>query len=194
MNEVSLILLITFSCFMMNPVLQCALGINAVTAAKGRDRMSIIIKLSVIFMAVILLWVIFYLVISVIISGIFIYVLVFPVGYMVYEGLDFIVFRYVLKRETRDEGAVGFPGGITSVALFICIFLADSFIKAFVLTFGFTGGALMVYFILGEIYERASLEAVPVFLRGKPLFLISMGMLSLVFSTVSVLIFRIIGD
>jgi len=37
------------------------------------------------------------------------------------------------------------------------------------------------------------LEAVPIFLRGKPLVLISMGMLSLVFSVGALLVFRMIG-
>jgi len=194
MNEMSIIILMIFSCFMMNPVLQCALGVSGFTASKSHSKKSIIIKLSVVFITVILLWVIFSVLISAVVSGIFIYVLVFPAGYMVYEGLDFIVFRHILKRETREESAVGFPEGITSVILFICIYLADNFIKVLVLALGFTGGALMVYLILGEIQKRASLETVPVFLRGKPLFLISMGMLSLVFSTASVLIFRVIGD
>jgi electron transport complex protein RnfA len=175
----------------MNPVLQCALGINTDPGNPGRK--STLVKLGTIFIAVILLWVIFF-VLSSIVSGIFIYVLLFPVSYMVYNGLEFLVFRYVLKEDSGDGCSVRFPGGITATALFICLNVANNFIEAAALSFGFASGILLVFLVLFEIRRRAELEEVPRFLRGKPLILISMGMLSLVFSTVSLLLFRMIGS
>jgi len=61
------------------------------------------------------------------------------------------------------------------------------------MAFGFTAGIFLVYLIIIEIRRRAALEAVPFFLRGKPLVLIAMGLLSLVFSAASLLFFRMIS-
>ena len=192
MNQIPFVLLFFFSAFTMNPVLQCALGINADPGHPGRRPT--LVKLGIIFIAVILLWVIFSFVISSIISGIYIYVLLFPVSYMVYNGLDFLVFRYVLKKDSENDSSVKFPGGITAAALFICLNVANNFFEVVAISFGFAAGTLLVFLILCEIRQRAALEEVPRFLRGKPLILISMGMLSLVFSTVSILLFRMIGS
>jgi electron transport complex protein RnfA len=191
MKEIPFVFLIFFSAFTMNPVLQCALGING--EPENPCRKSTLVKLGTIFVALILLWAIFF-VFSSIVSGIFIYVLLFPVSYMVYNGLEFLVFRYLLKMDSKDDCSVRFPGGITAAALFICLNVANNFVEAAALSFGFAAGILLVFLALFEIRRRAALEKVPRFLRGKPLILISMGMLSLVFSTVSLLLFRMIGN
>jgi electron transport complex protein RnfA len=47
--------------------------------------------------------------------------------------------------------------------------------------------------IVLEIYKRSSIEAVPSFLRGTPLFLISLGLLSLVCSAASVFFLQMIN-
>ena len=190
MHEISFVFLIIFSAFTVNLTLQCALGINGMLDSLNSGRITTMIKLGIIFIAVIMLWGVF----SVIISGMFIYVLLFPVSSMVYYGLEFLAFHYIFKRDAKDEHSISFPEGITAVAVFICLNIANSFIEAAALAFGFAAGTLLVFLILGEISKRAALEAIPRFLRGKPLILISMGMLSLVFSTASLLLFRMIGS
>jgi len=192
MNDIPAGFLIILSAFTMNLVLQCALGINASSAKPG--RMLALYKLGIIFLTVVILWVIFSAIISSVISGIFVYVIVFPVGFMAYDGLEFIIFKYILKRDPKEECTINFPGGITAAALFICINIANGFFSAVAMSFGFTSGIMLVLLILGEIRRRAVLESVPLFLRGKPLVLISMGMLSLVFSVSSILLFRMIGS
>jgi len=193
MNNIPLLLLIIFSAFTMNLVLQCALGIKGAAEAVNHIRITTLIKLGIIFLCVILLWVVFSKIISLIIPGLFVYVLLFPVSSLVYDGFDFLIFRYLLKEKFANDNSITFPGGITAAAVFICLIIADSFIEAAALSFGFSAGILLVFLIVGEIRRRASLEAVPYFLRGKPLVLISMGMLSLIFSTASLLLFRMIG-
>jgi electron transport complex protein RnfA len=193
MNDIPLVLLIIFSAFSMNLVLQCALGIRGAAEAVNYFRVSTFIKLGIIFSSVILLWVVFSKIISSVISGIFIYVLLFPVSLMAYEGFEFLIFRRALKKDPEKGNAISFPGGITAAAVFICLTIADSFLEAAALSFGFAAGILLVFLIIGEIRRRAALEAVPYYLRGKPLVLISMGMLSLIFSTASLLLFRMIG-
>jgi electron transport complex protein RnfA len=192
MNGIPLVLLIIFSALTMNLTLQCGLGIKGVAESKNCDKVSTVIKLSVIFISVILLWFVFSRLLFSIISGIYIYVLLFPVSYIVYEGLEFLVFHYILKNSSREEYFISFPGGITAVAVFICINIANSFLQAAVLSFGFTAGIILVFLIVREIRKRADIEAVPRFLQGKPLVLVTMGMLSLIFSAATLLILRML--
>ena len=193
MNGIFIVLLV-FSAFTMNLTLQCALGIKGAAEAGNYGKSATLIKLSVIFLSVIMLWFFFSGVIFSVFSGIFIYVILFPVSYILYETLDFLIFNYLLKKPASEfECFISFPGGITAAAVFICLNLADSFLETIVLSFGFTSGILLVLLIIREIRRRAALEAVPVFLRGKPLVLITMGMLSLIFSTASLLVLRIIS-
>ena len=192
MNGVFFLFLI-YSAFTMNLLLQCALGINGVADSRIPFNKFTIVKTGLIFLSIILLWFLFSRILYSVSSGFFIYVLLFPVSVIVYNGLEYHIFRYILKTDTQSESVVSFPGGITAVALFICINISDKFFDTVVLSFGFTSGILLINFIIWEIRKRASLEAVPVFLRGKPLVLIAMGIISLVFSTASILLFRMIG-
>jgi hypothetical protein len=217
MIRIPFLLLIVFSVFNMNLMLQCALGLNGAVSAKNHDKILALIKLSIIFVSVILLWFLFSRIIFFTVSWIFIYVLLFPVSYIVYDGLEFLLFRYIIKKEndeyffgkssidksstdkssidecSTDECFISFPGGITAAAVFICLNIANVFLEVLILSFGFTAGILLVSLIIIEIRKRAALEEVPRFLRGKPLVLISMGMLCLVFSVGSVLLLRMIN-
>jgi len=203
MIRIPFLLLIIFSVFNMNLLLQCALGLSGAVSSKNNDKILTLIKLSIVFLSVILLWLIFSRIISSIVSWIVIYVLLFPVSYIVYDGLEFLLFRYIIKKDTEDkysidkssidECFISFPGGITAVAVFICINIANIFLEVVILSFGFTAGILLVSLIIIEIRKRAALEEVPSFLRGNPLVLISMGMLSLVFSVGSLLLLRMIN-
>lgn len=187
MNGVPFFLLLILSAFTMNLMLQCALGIKGAASLNNSGRMITFIKLAIAFFAVILLWVLFTKVIFYLFSGIFIYILSFPVSYMVYEGLEYLIFRNILKKDTAEEYSISFTGGITSVILFICINIANNFFQTILLSFGFTAGIYLVFIIVKEVCKRAALEAVPRFLRGKPLLLITMGMLSLIFTAASLL-------
>jgi electron transport complex protein RnfA len=200
-------MLIIFSVFNMNLMLQCALGLNGAVSSKNHDKILALIKLSVIFISIILLWFLLSRIIFLTVSWIFIYVLLFPVSYIVYDGLEFLLFRYIIKKENDeyffgkssnekcsiDECFISFPGGITAVAVFICLNIANGILEVLILSFGFSAGILLVSLIIIEIRKRAALEEVPRFLRGKPLVLISMGMLSLVFSVGSLLLLRMIN-
>jgi len=200
MNNVSLLLLFIYSGFTINLLLQCGLGIKGAVEAnilqKGEasplDKFSLI-KSGIIFIAIILLWLFFSKVIYNLIHGIFIYVLLFPVSSLLYNGIEYLIINYIFKKNTDDDKFINFNGGITAVAVFLCINLSNDFSETVVLSFGFTFGIFIVNLIIREIRKRASLEAVPLFLRGKPLVLITMGMLSLVFSSASLLLFGMIG-
>jgi len=193
MRGMQLLLLLICSGFSMNIVLQCGLGIKGAAESKNPPGLSTLIRTGIIFFSVILLWLFFSRIVYSIIPNVFIYVLLFPVSSVVYEALEYLIFRYMYKEDPNGEYIVSFPGGITAVCVFICVNLADNFLEAAVLSFGFTAGIFLVYLIIREVRRRAALEAVPRFLRGKPLVLITMGMLSLVFSVLSILLFRMAG-
>jgi electron transport complex protein RnfA len=193
MNALPLVTFVVFSSLSANLMLQFGIGISNAASSKKMNKELVLIQTGIIFAAVILLWVVFAKVISSVISGIYIYVLLFPASSLVYDGLESLTFRCLLKSEKKGESPVSFSGGITAVAAFISLVAASSLIEAVALSLGFASGVLLAFLILGEIRQRASLEEVPRFLRGKPLTLISMGLLSLVFSKVSLLLFSMIG-
>jgi electron transport complex protein RnfA len=193
MNSLPLVTFVVFSSLSANLMLQFGMGVSNAVSSKKTSKKLVLIQTGIIFTAVILLWIAFAKIVSSVISGIYVYVLLFPASSLVYDGLESLAFRCLLKKEKEGESPVSFSCGITAVAVFITLAAANGFIEATVLSFGFASGVLLAFLILGEIRQRASLEAVPRFLRGKPLTLISMGLLSLVFSKVSLLFFSMIG-
>jgi electron transport complex protein RnfA len=193
MINTPLLQLLIYSGFTMNIVLQCGLGIKGIVESKSYLNKSSFIKLGIIFSSIILLWLFLSKFILSITSGIFIYVLLFPVSAVVYDGFEYLIFNHLYKNNKETETFISSPNGITAAAVFICINIANNITEVLILSFGFTSGIFFIFLIIREIRRRAALEAVPVFLRGKPLLLIAMGMLSLIFTAASLLFFRMIN-
>jgi Na+-translocating ferredoxin:NAD+ oxidoreductase subunit A len=192
MSGISPLMLVIFSAFTMNLTLQCALGIKGAAFSGNCGRKTSFIRLLIIFISVILLWFLFSKMHNSIFSGMLVFIIMFPVSYMIYSGLEYIVFKYLFKENMENESFISFPEGITAVAVFICLNIANGFHEVFLLSFGFTAGILLVIIIISEIKKRSELEAVPRFMRGTPLVLVTMGMLSLIFSAGSLLILGMI--
>jgi len=189
MNGIPPLMLLIFSAFTMNLTLQCALGLKGAADSDNYNITTSLIRLLIVFISVVFLWLLFSKIFILLFSGMLVFVLIFPVSYMLYSGLEYFVFKYiVLKNLEEDESFINFPEGITAVAVFICINIANNFLDVLLLSFGFTAGILLVMLIIREIKKRAELEAVPRFMRGTPLVLVTMGMLSLVFTAGSLLI------
>jgi electron transport complex protein RnfA len=83
--------------------------------------------------------------------------------------------------------------GLALASLVMTLRLALTPVEALALTLGFSLGALLAAVILREINRRSSLEAAPELFRGAPLTIISMGLLSLIFSSVSAILLRVLG-
>jgi electron transport complex protein RnfA len=83
--------------------------------------------------------------------------------------------------------------GLALASLFMTLRLALTPAEALALTLGFALGALLAALILREINRRSSLEAAPETFRGAPLTLISMGLLSLIFSSVAAIFLKVLG-
>jgi electron transport complex protein RnfA len=187
------LLLFIFSAFSINIALQCALGIKGAAESKNCGRISTIIRLGIIFLTVILIWLFFSGIVFPLFSGFFIYILIFPVSFIVYEGIQYLFVKYIIKKDIENECFINFPGGITAVAVFICVNISNNILQTVILSFGFTFGIMVVFLIIREIRRRAALEAVPSFLRGNPLILLSMGLLSIVFTAAGALFLEIAG-
>ena len=194
MNSLPLALFVIFSGLSMNLMLQCGLGVAgaASSASGGQSIKGALEKLGFIFVSVVLLWAFFAKIIAAVSSEIFVYVLLFPVASIAYDGFEYVICHFILEKEVERDCNISFCNGITAAALFVCLNLADGFVQAAALSFGFAAEIFLSFLILREIRRRAVLESVPRYVRGRPLILISMGLLSLVFTATALLLFRMI--
>ncbi|GHV95706.1 hypothetical protein AGMMS50293_20260 [Spirochaetia bacterium] len=192
-NTPTLALLAVFSSLAMNLMFQCGLGIRGIVMHDFQDKKPALVKLLMIFVTVLLLWLIFAKMPAFLSAGFFVYVFLFPASSLAYYGFEYLACRFILKGKTGGESPISFCDGLAAAALFITLNLAANFVEAVALDFGFILGILLSLMILSEIRRHAMLEAVPQFLRGSPLVLISMGLLSLIFSSASVIFFTLIG-
>jgi Na+-translocating ferredoxin:NAD+ oxidoreductase RnfA subunit len=182
-----------FAGLSMNLALQCGLGIRGIVISLGAGKKPPFVKMGILFITVFLLWIVFSCVIFSLPLGFFGYIFLFPLSSAVYFSLEYVTYRFVVKKTIENDGAVSFCDGLAAAALFITLNIAGGFVEAAVLSFSFTLGILLVFVILGEIRRRSMLEDVPHLLRGTPLSLISMGFMSLIFASAAILFFRTIG-
>jgi electron transport complex protein RnfA len=180
--------LAVFSSLSMNLFLQCGLGMGG--AVRKWETPLLFFQTGTVFLSVLLLWVVFAYILPL---GFFEYLLLFPSSALVYAGLERFLFRIILKKEIPETRIIGFCDGLTAASLFLTLHLASGFIEAAVLALGFALGVLLALLILNEIHRRSCMEAVPRFLRGSPLALISMGLLSLIFSSAALMFYQALG-
>jgi electron transport complex protein RnfA len=190
---VQLAALAVFSSLSLNLILHCGLGMRGTAAIRREDGRVSLPPVGIIFASALLLWTVFSYVLSPFFPVFFEYVLLFPMSCLVYFSLEFLFYRMVLKKDPPKTGAVTFCDGLTAASLFLTLHLASGFLEAAILSFGFAFGVLLALLILGEIHRRSGMEAVPRFLRGSPLALVSMGFLSQIFSSAALIFFRAIG-
>jgi electron transport complex protein RnfA len=159
------------------------------------DKKKFFAELGVFFVTILLLWLVFSFVRSLIPLGLFEFILLFPVSYLVFFGLEYVVNRLVQKKASTTGQFLNdmFAGGIFSGAgLFVTLNIANGIVEAAVLSMGFTFGIVLATLIVAEIRRRSEMEAVPRFLRGSPLALVAMGLLSLVFSSAAMMFFDVL--
>lgn len=189
----SLALFAVFASLSLNLALQCGLGMRGIAVIQKAGAKPPLVKLGILLVTILLLWIICSYGISSLPLGFCMYVLLFPMSALVYFGLEYLVYRFALKTEVESDGPIQYCDGLAASALFVTLNLAGGLVEAASLAFGFVLGVLLVFVILGEIRRRSMLEAVPRFLRGAPLSLISMGLLSLIFSAAALILFRAVG-
>jgi len=199
-----LAMLAVFSGLSMNLLLQFGLGLKELAMAENTDRARTCEKkwflagLGIIFATVLLLWLFLTLVRSILPLGLFEYVLLFPAGVLVFSALEFLANYLALKYAALTEpvsvfGNTFVGGALACAALFVTLNVAGGLGEAAVLSLGFTCGIALAIGIVGEIRRRSEMEAVPRHLRGGPLALIAMALLSLIFSSAALMFYNVLG-
>ncbi|MDR1420710.1 MAG: hypothetical protein LBI86_10080 [Treponema sp.] len=186
----SLAALAVFSGLSFNLVL-CGLGMGAL-ADRGKDGRFPFFQTGVLFVSVIVLWSSLQAVFPLL--GFFEYIVLFPASAVLCHGLQsfFLAFQKKTVPPLVFDSLTGYDG-LAGSSLLLARMLASGFAEALAITAGFTLGVLAVMFLVREIRRRSLLEALPSFLRGSPLLLISMGLLSLIFTSAAAVLFRALG-
>ena len=181
-----------FSGISLNLILSFALGVAGAAGDAVSKKPIPFLQLGIMFISNIFLWIIFAVIMPPWWSGFGEYFLFFPFSALACMGLEHIGVRVLPKLGNRVFKAATGYDGLVAVSLLIILTLAGNFLQAFVLSLFFVLGNLAAMLILNEIRRRSTLEKVPVFLRGSPLLLISMGLLSLITGASAVICFRIL--
>ena len=184
--------LAVFSGLSFNLLLQFALGTAGVAAdinpRTESKRQIPFFQFGVMFLSVLFLWVFFVFMIPPYWRGGFSqFFLFFPFSALLCIGFEQLRLRLTWKfgKPKKLFSPLTAYEGIVPVSLLLTVKLAGSFMAALVLSLFFVIGNIIAILILNEIRRRSTLEWVPQFLRGSPLILISMGLLSLISAAVA---------
>ena len=183
--------LVFFSSLSINLILQCGLGMAGIV--RPATPKIPLIKIALGFITILILWLFFAYIVSPLAFGFFGYILFFPAASLVYRALEYLFFDVFAKGTPGRENTILCNDGLLGAALFLTYNIAGEFSGALAMIFGFSLGVLLTLVITAEISRRSEMETVPRFLKGGPLIIISMGLLSMVFGSVAFLIFRSIA-
>jgi len=193
-----LVMLAGFSGLSMNLILQFGLGVKGIAFDEsiGKDRL--LAGTWVLFATVIFLWLIFSFTRSVLPLGFLEYVVLFPASVLFFSIFECMANRFMLKKGAGQEKVIFFGdsltgGALAGAALFMTLDTAGSFSEVLVLSLVFSCSTVLVMVVVGEIRRRAEMESVPRHLRGGPLALIAMGLLSLIFASGALMLFGVLG-
>lgn len=186
--------LVVFSSLSLNLILQFALGIRGIAEGQEQSAPLPLMQGGVLFVSVMILWALFSYILSPLDGGFLQYALAFPLSALVCQGLETLGDRLFpdmggAKPFTADSAY----NGLVLTSLLLTLQCAAGFLDALFLSLGFSLGSLLVMLLLKAIRKRSALEMIPLFLRGRPLMLISMGLLSLFFTSLTAILFRILG-
>ncbi|MDR2630831.1 MAG: hypothetical protein LBC60_07915 [Spirochaetaceae bacterium] len=179
----------------LNLILQFGLGIQSIVFDDENQKRVYgfpIAQGGILFLSIPFLWFLFVHIVAPLSLGFLGVMLFFPLSVLVCMGLETAVIHFFPKALPKDKvfAPLSADNGLIPVALVMILCLASSLGEAVVLSLGFCGGVLLATLILKEIRRGSSLEAVPAILRGLPLTLISMGLLSLIFSALGVVFIK----
>jgi len=199
--------LAVFSGLSMNLILRFGIGLQTIASGKDagapvrKNKWAVLIWSGINFFSGVLLWLFFSFLQSVLFLGLIEYIMVFPVSFLLLTVIEYLSKRLnfinnygcgaPLDSAVLSSALVG--GAPVGAALFIMLEIAGSFAEAATLSFGFSAGSALAVLIIGEIRRRSEMEAVPRCLRGGPLVLVTMGLLSLVFTSAAIIFYAVLG-
>ena len=195
-----------FSSISLNLLLQFGLGTTGAAGDTGykteAKREIPFTQFFILFVSVLFLWMFFNYLAPASLRSFPEYFLFFPFSSLMCMGLEFLgerVFPKLLpgffshfKGIRKTFNAFTAYEGLVPASLMIAFAIAGSFAGAFILALFFAIGNILATVILNEIRRRATLESVPRYLRGSPLILVSMGLLSLVSASAAGVFFKIL--
>ncbi|MDR2794061.1 MAG: hypothetical protein LBB61_10445 [Treponema sp.] len=196
---IALVSLALFASLSLNLIVQFGLGIHDLSEDGDRTTNSAcplpFFQAGVLFITVFVLWTLFFYITRPFFSILFKDVLLFPFSILFCWALEFAADRFTPHLVPRRKlfSAVTAYDGLAFTALLFTMHIASTIVEACIISLSFSLGVLFSILILNEIQKRSSIEAVPIFLRGKPLRLISMGFLSLVFTSTTALLLRVLS-
>jgi electron transport complex protein RnfA len=186
--------LAVFSGLSLNLLINLGIGIQDFKQEPYRLFRFIFFQWFSLVVSVMVLWSFFTYIFTPLSLGFFEYFLFFPFAATLGSFWNFL-FARLFPREKSEERVFSMSSahnGMVTGALLITIRLAGSFSGALALVLGFSLGFLAAIFILRAILDRSLEETVPPPLCGTPLLLISTGLISLIFSSLSVIILRLL--
>jgi len=191
-----------FSAISLNLLLQFALGTADVAGDTGHKKNTKrelpLIQFCIFFISTLVLWVFFKYLLPGFWRGFSEYFLFFPLSAIVCMGLELFVERGLPRFFPKFSGlkksfsAITAYDGLIPASLIITFIIAENFTDALVIALSFALGNLAAMLTFNEISRRSALEWVPKYLRGTPLILISMGLLSLISAFAAGIFFRIL--
>jgi electron transport complex protein RnfA len=189
-----------FAALACNLILHFGLGIRALTEEKKDDKTACrafftgrLLEGGLIFLSVLVLWIVFTYLLGPLRLGFFRFILIFPLSAPVCAGIETLLRRVLKWKRPPVFSTISACEGLIPAALFLALQTAAGLLEAAVLAFFFVLGILLPAFALEEIRRRADFETVPRFLRGSPLALLALGIMSLVFTSVAALFFSVLG-
>ncbi|MDR3115418.1 MAG: hypothetical protein LBU25_07855 [Treponema sp.] len=187
--------LLVFSGFTLNLVLHGALGIGGIAEGQEQSRPLPLFQLGILFVSVFLLWMLASYGLFFLAFGFLEYALLFPLSALVCMGLEELCTRWFPS--LMPEYHVFNPGtaydGLAVSSLMLSLHIARNVMEALMLSLGFAVGTLLSMVLLKEIHKRSSLELVPSFMQGRPLMLISAGLLSVLFTALGLIFCNALG-
>jgi electron transport complex protein RnfA len=185
--------IVVFSAFYLNLFLCFGIGIRELVSRERSPTFHMYYPWGILFVVTSALWLFFERFLALIgwFPG---FLLIYPLSLFSGLGLEAAMFR-LFPRLGENPGIYRIGSGYNGFspsALFLTMRLAVTFGEALLFSLAFSGGAFITCLIIKEIQKRSFLEALPRGLRGKPILLISMGLLSLIFYASALLILKVL--
>jgi electron transport complex protein RnfA len=175
----------------LNILLQWGIGIEQYEHEPELRPESLLFQGGAQFLTALLFWCLFSFVFSPLSAGFFQNFLILPLIFAAQKGLERLSRHLFAGSENRPLPLSNAYIGLSFLSLILTLRLAASFPQALVLALSFALGSMLALLILRAIGRRSALEQAPAFLRGAPLTLIAMGLLSLIFAVLGALFLRI---
>ena len=192
----SMIFLFVCAGLSFNLILYFGLGLQSITLSEEKSSALSLpfFQAGVLFASVLILWLILTFLLPFLAFGFIEYFLLFPFSVLVCVGVEYLSVQVIpsLIPDKKHFSADTGYNGLVFASLFLTLQLAEDIFSALVLSLSFALGTLLTMFLLHYIHKRSILEAVPANIRGRPLMLITLGLLSLIFSSLTTIFFKIL--